>query len=145
MARAFWKGSLSFGLVEIPVSLRPASETDDLQFTLLDRKDFAPVGYRRYNKNTGREVAWDQVVHGYEYEPDEYVVLSDEEIRRANAKTSGTVEIVEFVEAAQIDPALYETPGHQAGVGECSALARFFTIELVGALGFFREIREIRH
>jgi DNA end-binding protein Ku len=110
MARAFWKGSLSFGLVEIPVSLRPASETDDLQFTLLDRKDFAPVGYRRYNKNTGREVAWDQVVHGYEYEPDEYVVLSDEEIRRANAKTSGTVEIVEFVDAAQIDPALYETP-----------------------------------
>ncbi|HET9252256.1 MAG TPA: Ku protein [Candidatus Eisenbacteria bacterium] len=110
MARAFWKGSLSFGLVEIPVSLRPAMEPDELHFTLLDRKDFSPVGYRRYNKSTGREVEWDQIVRGYEYEPDEYVVLTDEEIRGANVKASGTIEIMEFVEAAQIDPALFEAP-----------------------------------
>jgi DNA end-binding protein Ku len=110
MARAFWKGSLSFGLVEIPVSLRPAVEADELHFTLLDRKDFSPVGYRRFNKNTGREVEWDQIVRGYEYEPDEYVVLTDEEIRGANAKASGTIEITEFVDAAQIDPALFEAP-----------------------------------
>lgn len=110
MARAFWKGSLSFGLVEIPVSLRPAVEADELHFTLLDRKDFAPVGYKRYNKNTGREVEWDQIVRGYEYEPDEYVVLTDEEIRRANVKASGTIEIMEFVDASQIDPALFESP-----------------------------------
>jgi DNA end-binding protein Ku len=110
MPRAFWKGSLSFGLVEIPVSLRPAVEADELHFTLLDRKDFAPVGYRRYNKNTGREVEWDQIVRGYEYEPDEYVVLTDEEIRSANVKASGTVEIMEFVDASQIDPALFEAP-----------------------------------
>lgn len=110
MARAFWKGSLSFGLVEIPVSLRPAVEEDELHFTLLDRKDFAPVGYRRYNKNTGREVEWDQIVRGYEYEPDEYVVLTDEEIRSANVKASGTIEIMEFVDASQIDPALFEAP-----------------------------------
>jgi DNA end-binding protein Ku len=110
MARAFWKGSLSFGLVEIPVSLRPAVEADELHFTLLDRKDFSPVGYRRFNKNTGREVDWDQIVRGYEYEPDEYVVLTDEEIKNANAKTSGTVEIVEFVDADQIDPAYFEAP-----------------------------------
>ena len=110
MARAFWKGSLSFGLVEIPVSLRPATEADELHFTLLDRKDFSPVGYRRYNKSTGKEVEWDQIVRGYEYEPDEYVVLTDEEIRQANVKTSGTIEIMEFVEAAQIDPALFEAP-----------------------------------
>jgi DNA end-binding protein Ku len=110
MPRAFWKGSLSFGLVEIPVSLRPAVEADELHFTLLDRKDFAPVGYRRYNKNTGREVEWDQIVRGYEYEPDEYVVLTDEEIRSANVKASGTIEIVEFVDASQIDPALFEAP-----------------------------------
>ena len=110
MARAFWKGSLSFGLVEIPVSLRPAIEADELHFTLLDRKDFSPVGYRRYNKSTGKEVEWDQIVRGYEYEPDEFVVLTDEEIRQANVKTSGTIEIMEFVDAAQIDPALFEAP-----------------------------------
>jgi DNA end-binding protein Ku len=85
-------------------------DADELHFTLLDRKDFSPVGYRRYNKNTGREVEWDQIVRGYEYEPDEYVVLTDEEIRRANVKTSGTIEIMEFVDASQIDPALFEAP-----------------------------------
>jgi len=110
MARAFWKGSISFGLVEIPVSLQPAVKTHDLNFSLLDRKDFSPVGYKRYNKNSGREVAWDQVVRGYEYEPDEYVVLSDEELRRANVEASETIEILEFVERDEIDPVYYETP-----------------------------------
>jgi DNA end-binding protein Ku len=110
MARAFWKGSISFGLVEIPVTLRPALQSDDLSFTLLNRKDFAPVGYKRYDKSTGREVSWDQIVRGYEYEPDEYVVLSDDELRSANAKATQTVEIVEFVEGAEIDPLYFDTP-----------------------------------
>ena len=110
MARAFWKGSISFGLVEIPVSLQPAVRTHDLNFSLLDRKDFAPVGYKRYNKNSGREVAWDDVVRGFEYEPDEYVVLSDEELRRANVEATESIEILEFVEREEIDPVYYETP-----------------------------------
>ncbi|HXL14507.1 MAG TPA: Ku protein [Methylomirabilota bacterium] len=110
MARAFWKGSISFGLVEIPVSLQPAVKTHDLNFSLLDRKDFAPVGYKRYNKNSGREVAWDEVVRGFEYEPDEYVVLSDEELRRANVEATESIEILEFVEREEIDPVYYETP-----------------------------------
>jgi len=110
MARAFWKGSISFGLVEIPVSLQPAVRTHDLNFSLLDRKDFSPVGYKRYNKNSGREVAWDEVVRGFEYEPDEYVVLSDEELRRANVEASESIEILEFVEREEIDPVYYETP-----------------------------------
>ena len=62
MARAFWKGSLSFGMVEIPVALRPALQSKELTFTLLNRKDFAPVGYKRYDKATGREVPWDEIV-----------------------------------------------------------------------------------
>src|SRR5467141_2460160 len=98
MARAFWKGSISFGLVEIPVSLRPAVKRNELGFSLLDRRDFSPVGYRHYNKSTGDEVSWDQIVRGYEYEKDEYVVLSDEEIKHAGAKPTETIEIVEFVE-----------------------------------------------
>lgn len=110
MARAFWKGSISFGLVEIPVTLRPALQSDDLSFTLLNRKDFAPVGYKRYDKSSGREVPWEQIVRGYEYEPDEYVVLSDEELRSANAKATQTVEIVEFVDGAEIDPLYFDTP-----------------------------------
>lgn len=110
MARAFWKGSISFGLVEIPVTLRPALENHDISFTLLNRKDFAPVGYKRYDKNTGREVPWDEIVRGYEYEPDEYVVLSDEELKAANAKATQTVEIVEFVEGEEIDPIFFDTP-----------------------------------
>lgn len=110
MARAFWKGSISFGLVEIPVSLRPALQGDDLSFTLLNRKDFAPVGYKRYDKNTGREVPWDQIVRGFEYEPDEYVVLSDEELKQASPKKTQSIEIVEFVDGSEIDPLFYDTP-----------------------------------
>jgi len=110
MARAFWKGSLSFGLVEIPVSLRPAEDATELSFTLLDRNDFSPVGYKRYNKNTGREVPWDRVIRGYEYEPGEYVVLTDEELKRANVKATQTIEISEFVDGREIHPAYYETP-----------------------------------
>lgn len=110
MARAFWKGIVSFGLVEIPVSLRPAVRSDDLHFSLLDREDFAPVGYRRYNKNTGQEVPWERVVRGYEYEDGEYVVLTDEEIRRANVRASQTIEILGFVSRDAIDPVFFDTP-----------------------------------
>jgi DNA end-binding protein Ku len=110
MARAFWRGTLSFGLVEIPVALRPAVSSDELSFTLLDRKDFSPVGYKRYNKKTGREVPWEQIVRGYEYEPDEYVVLTEEELKNAHPEQTQTIEILEFVEASEVDPVLFETP-----------------------------------
>jgi DNA end-binding protein Ku len=110
MARPFWKGSVSFGLVEIPVSLRPAVQDRSLSFTLLDREDFSPVGYRRYNKATGEEVPWERVVKGYEYEPDEYVALTDEELKRANLKASQTIEIVTFVKREDIDPIYFDTP-----------------------------------
>ncbi|HMI30783.1 MAG TPA: Ku protein [Candidatus Limnocylindrales bacterium] len=110
MARAFWKGSISFGLVEIPVSLKAAVKEDDLSFSLLDRKDFSPIGNKRYNKNTGRDVPWEEVVRGFEYEPDEFVVLTDEELRRANVEASESIEILEFVDAEEIEPVFYETP-----------------------------------
>jgi len=110
MARAFWRGTLSFGLVEIPIALRPAVESDELSFTLLDRKDFSPVGYKRYNKKTGREVPWNEIVRGYEYEKDEYVVLTDEELKNAHPEQTQTVEILEFVEGNDVDPVLFETP-----------------------------------
>lgn len=110
MARPFWKGTLGFGLVEIGVTLRPAKDADDLSFTLLDQGDFAPVGYKRYNKRTGKEVPWDHVVRGYEYEKDQYVVLSEDELRQAKSGTSQTIELLEFVERDAIDPIYFETP-----------------------------------
>jgi len=110
MARPFWKGTLSFGLVEIPVSLRPALHAHDLAFTLLDRDNLSPVGNRRYNKATGEEVPWNRVIRGYEYEPDEYVVLSDEELKRANVRATQSIDIHEFVHREEIDPIFFDTP-----------------------------------
>src|SRR5262249_18571006 len=91
-------------------SLRPAEDSNELGFTLLDRGDFSPVGYKRYNKSTGKEVSWDHVVRGYEYEPGQYVVLTDEELKHANVKATQTIDISEFVDQKEIDPAYYETP-----------------------------------
>jgi len=110
MARTFWRGTLSFGLIEMPVALSPAADPDELSFTLLDRKDFSPVGNKRYNKKTGREVPWEQVVRGYEYEPHEYVVLTDEELKNAHAEATRTISILEFVHHDEIDPMLFDTP-----------------------------------
>ena len=146
MARAFWKGSISFGLVEIPVSLRPALKEDDLSFSLLDRKDFSPVGNKRYNKNTGREVPWDEVVRGFEYEPDEFVVLTDEELRRANVEASESIEILEFVDAEEIEPVFYETPYYIEPIKKASksyALLRS-ALEKSGRVGVARVVLRTR-
>ena len=110
MARPFWKGTLSFGLVEIGVTLQPARSGDHLSFSLLDRHDFSPVGYKRYNKRTGKDVPWDSVVRGYEYEDDPYVVLTDDELRQANAGASQTLDLVTFVDRGEIEPIYFDTP-----------------------------------
>ncbi len=111
MARAIWKGSISFGLVEIPVALVPAEKSEEeTRFSMLDRRDLSPVGYKRVSKASGREVPWEQIVKGYEYEPDEYVVLTDADFERANPKSARTIEILDFVDASQIDPVYFEKP-----------------------------------
>ena len=115
MARGLWKGAISFGLVNVPVELhsarsRTSSRSDGLDMTMLDKRDLAPVGYKRVNKSTGKEVAWGDVVKGYEYKDDKYVVLSDEDFRRANPEASKTVDILAFVERADIHPQYFETP-----------------------------------
>jgi len=111
MARGLWKGAISFGLVNVPVELFSAQKRSaELDLTMLDKRDLAPVGYRRVNKATGQEVPWEDVVKGYEYEDDKYVVLSEEDFRRANPEASKTVDIVAFVELAEISPLFFETP-----------------------------------
>jgi DNA end-binding protein Ku len=111
MARGLWKGAISFGLVNVPVELFSAEKrAAELDLTMLDKRDLAPVGYKRYNKATGKEVPWEEVVKGYEYEDDKYVVLSDEDFRRANPDAAKTVDIVAFVDLEDIAPQYFETP-----------------------------------
>jgi len=115
MARGLWKGAISFGLVNVPVELHSAQKraskgATGLDLTMLDKRDLAPVGYKRVNKSTGKEVPWDDVVKGYEYKDDKYVVLSDEDFRRANPEAAKTVDIQAFVELGSIAPQHFDTP-----------------------------------
>ena len=100
--RATWKGAISFGLVYIPVHLHTATRDSALDLDLLDSRDFAPVGYQRYNKRTGKVVEWNKIVKGYEYRKGQYVALTDEDFRQANVEASQTIDIVTFVERADI-------------------------------------------
>lgn len=114
MPRSLWKGSISFGLVNIPVVLYSAENRNSFDLTLLDRRDMKPVGFKRYNKESGKEVAWDQIVKRYEYEKDRYVVLTDEDFRRANVEATQTIDILNFVRAEEIPPTSFETPYYLA-------------------------------
>ena len=114
MARAFWKGAISFGLVYIPVELYSATHSAMLDLDFLDKRDFAPVGYQRYNKRTGKPVEWKDIVRGYQYQKGKYVALSDEDFRQANTKASQTIEITSFTDAANITPEYFETPYYVA-------------------------------
>jgi DNA end-binding protein Ku len=109
-ARGLWNGAISFSLIHIPVSLHTAARAHEIDLNLLDKRDFAPVGYQRYNKSTGKVVDWNDVVKGYEYEKDEYVVLTDEDFRRANVEASRTIDIQTFVDRDAIAPYYFDTP-----------------------------------
>lgn len=110
MPRALWKGAISFGLVYIPVQLYSASRANELDLDLLDKNDFAPVGYQRINKRTGKVVEWGDIVKGFQYKKGQYVALSDEDFRQANVKATQTIDIQNFVDVTDIDPKYYETP-----------------------------------
>ena len=110
MARALWKGFISFGLVSIPVELFPAEQKKGLSFSMLDKRDLSPVGYKRYSKLSGAEVTMDDIVKGYEYEKDQYVVLSSDDFKIANVKASQTVDIKAFVPASSVPLQYFETP-----------------------------------
>ena len=114
MPRELWKGAIHFGLVNIPVSLYPAEQREELSFTMLDRRDLSPVGYKRFNKNTGDEVPYEQIVKGYEWEDGQYVLLEKEDFKRANVEASQTVDIVGFVDAADIPLYYFESPYYLA-------------------------------
>ncbi|HEX3773957.1 MAG TPA: Ku protein [Polyangiaceae bacterium] len=110
MARAIWTGSVGFGLVQIPVSLHAVEEADELSLTLLDKRDFSPVGYERINKKSGKEVDWADVVKGYEAAPGKYVVLTERDFEAANPKSTHQIDITDFVDLAQIDAHYIDKP-----------------------------------
>jgi len=127
MARAIWKGSISFGLVNIPIALYPATRREEFKFRLLRKTDLSPVNYKRVAEKDGKEVPWDQIVKGYEYEKGKYVVLKDEDFQRVDVEATQTVDIQDFVELDEIDPIFFYKPYYlepQKGGDKAYALLR---------------------
>lgn len=115
MARPLWSGSISFGLVQIPIGLHTAEDHEEsISLTLLDKKDHAPVGYRHVNKVTGEEVPKERRIKGYEVAKGEYVILTEEDFKRANVRATETVDIHSFVEPGEIPVTRYEKPYYVA-------------------------------
>ena len=114
MPRVLWKGAISFGLVHIPVGLYSAEKRNSFDLTMLDRRTMKPVGFKRYNKETGEDVSWDDIVKGYEYEKNRYVVLTEEDFKRANVEATQTVDILSFVDEDEISSMYFETPYYLA-------------------------------
>jgi len=127
MARAIWKGSISFGLVNIPIAVYPATRREEFKFRLLRKSDLSPVNYKRVAEKDGREVPWDQIVKGYEYEKGKYVMLKDEDFQRVDVEATQTVDIQDFVELDEIDPIFFYKPYYlepQKGGDKAYALLR---------------------
>jgi DNA end-binding protein Ku len=127
MARAIWKGSISFGLVNIPIALYPATRREELKFRLLRKSDLSPVNYKRVAEKDGKEVSWDQIVKGYEYEKGKYVVLKDEDFERVDLEATQAVDIQDFVDQEEIDPMFFYKPYYlepQKGGDKAYALLR---------------------
>ena len=108
--RALWKGAITFGLVTIPVSLFPATRREELKFRQLRASDQSPVNYKRVAEADGKEVPWDQIVKGYEYEKGKFVIIKDEDFARVDVEATQTVDIMNFVSIDDVDPLLFYKP-----------------------------------
>jgi DNA end-binding protein Ku len=108
--RAIWKGAISFGLVNIPIALFPATRREELKFHLLRKSDHSPVNYKRVAAADGKEVPWDEIVKGYEYEKGKFVVLQEEDFARVDIEATQTVDITDFVALDQVDPMYFYKP-----------------------------------
>src|SRR5215831_15170548 len=108
--RAIWKGNISFALVSIPISLFSATRRNELSFHYLHKKDMSTVSYKRYCDTEGVEVPWEELTRGYEYEKDQYVEITDEDLDKADVELSKTIQIEEFVHGDEIDPVYFDKP-----------------------------------
>lgn len=107
--RAIWTGAIGFGLVNIPVKMYSATQSSTLDLDMLDKKDHSNIRFQRVNEKTGKEVAWENIVRGYKYNG-EYVVLSDDDFKKASPEKSKIISIEQFVDEAEVDTIYYETP-----------------------------------
>src|SRR6266480_5899895 len=109
--RAIWKGSISFGLVNIPVGLYSATRSSEqVKFHMLRKGDRSPIKYKRVAEADGKEVPWENIVKGYEYEKGEFVVLKDEDFKRVDIEATQTVDIIDFVALEEINPMFFHKP-----------------------------------
>ena len=144
--RAIWKGSISFGLVNIPIALYPATRKEELKFRLLRAKDLSPVNYKRVAEKDGKEVPWDEIVKGYEYEKGNYVVLKDEDFQRVDLEATQTVDIQDFVDQEEIDPMFFYKPYYlepQKGGDKAYVLLRE-TLAKTGKVGIAKVVIKTR-
>ncbi len=109
-ARPIWKGAISFGLVHVPVTLYSLEKKKELSFKLLDGRSKSTIKYQRVNESTGEEVPWDQIVKGYEYSKNNYVILEDEDFKKASVEATQMIEIQNFVDEAAIGDEYFEKP-----------------------------------
>lgn len=144
--RAIWKGTIDFGLVNIPVALHSAETSGGLDFALLDKRDFSRVRYRRVNENTGREVSWDEIVKGFAYKKGEYVALSDEDFARANVESTQSIAITDFVDASEISPVYCDKPYYLAPLrnGQRAYALLRETLRKMGKVGIARVVIRTR-
>jgi DNA end-binding protein Ku len=110
MARSIWKGDISFGLVSIPISLVSTEENNDIHFHLLNAKTKSRVRYQRVDEDTGKEVSWNDIVKGYEYDKGSYIIVNEEAFEKASPELFKTIDIEEFVDLKEIDSLYYTKP-----------------------------------
>ncbi len=107
---AIWKGSVTFGLVNIPVEVKTAVREDHISFRMLHATDMSPIKYERLCQEEGEPVPWNEIVKGYEYEKGKFVVMTDDDFKAAAVESSRTIDILDFVKQEEIDPRFFETP-----------------------------------
>jgi len=144
--RAIWKGSISFGLVNIPIGLYPATRAERVSFRQLRAEDLSPIHYKRVAEADGHEVPWEKIVKGYEYEKGQFVVLTDKDFEKVMPEATQSIEIIEFVDLEEIDPMFFETPYYlepQKGGRKAYALLRD-TLKETGKVGIARVVIKTR-
>lgn len=144
--RAIWKGSISFGLVNIPIALFPATRKEDISFRQLRADDLSPIKYKRVAEADGEEVPWEKIVKGYEHEKGEFVVVDDEDFEKAMPEATQSIDITEFVDLADIDPMFFDKPYYlepQKGGKKAYALLRD-TLKETGKVGIARVVIKTR-
>jgi DNA end-binding protein Ku len=108
--RAIWKGSISFGLVYIPIAVYPATKEEKVSFRQLRKTDLSPIKYKKVAEADSKEVSADQIVKGYEYERGQYVVLKEEDFARVKIESTHSIDITDFVDLGQVDPKFFYKP-----------------------------------